>query len=61
MGLRRHVGKCEKSFDTIIIGPGENNFKLALKSNLNKLEDKYTNVPFPDTPYPERNLLPVDQ
>ena len=51
--------ECEKIFDTIIIGPGENNFKLALKSNLNKLEDKYTNVPFSDTPYPERNLLPV--
>ena len=56
---RRHVGReCEKIFDTIIIGPGENNFKLALKSNLNKLEDKYTNVRF-QTHLIERNLLPV--
>ena len=46
--------ECE-NFDTIIIGPGENNFKLALKKQFKQLEDKYTNVRF-QTPYPERNL-----
>jgi radical SAM superfamily enzyme YgiQ (UPF0313 family) len=51
--------ECEKIFDTVLVGPGENNFKLALEANKKKLIDTYSNVSFSDTPYPQRDLLPV--
>ncbi len=52
--------ECEKIFDTIIVGPGENNFNLALKSSLSKLAEPYTSVPFAETIYPDRSLLPYN-
>ncbi len=50
--------ECEKIFDTIIVGPGENSFNLALKSNSSKITESYSNVPFAETVYPDRSLLP---
>jgi len=52
--------ECEKIFDTIIVGPGESNFNLALKDGSSKIVDQYTNVPFADTVYPDRSLLPYN-
>lgn len=50
--------ECEKFFDTIIVGPGENNFREAILGNHSKLQESYTNVSFAETNYPDRNLLP---
>ncbi len=51
--------ECEKIFDSIIIGPGENSFLKAIKNNSEKRYlESYTNVDFADTPYPIRDFLP---
>tara|TARA_B100000963_G_C22559718_1_gene640753 strand:- start:70 stop:1371 length:1302 start_codon:yes stop_codon:yes gene_type:complete len=52
--------ECEKIFDTIIVGPGENNFHKAILGNHSKLEESYTSVPFAETTYPDRSLLPYE-
>ena len=52
--------ECAEKFDTIIIGPAENNFKLSLEANKKVLKENYTNVPFSETPYPKRDLLPFN-
>ncbi len=58
-----HVDKlpdeCEKHFDHIIVGPGENNFYNAIiNKDKKKYIDTYKNVSFESTPYPDRSLLP---
>ena len=53
--------ECEKVFDSIIVGPGENNFLKAInEKEKKKYVESYNVVEFSDTPFPERNLLPFD-
>ena len=53
--------ECEKIFDTIIVGPGENSFLKALnEKEKKKYVESYNIVEFTETPFPERNFLPHD-
>ncbi|MBS13545.1 MAG: hypothetical protein CME19_18340 [Gemmatimonadetes bacterium] len=58
--------ECANVFDAIIVGPGENSFKQIVEDTrsgrLEKVyEQPYREVPFTDTPFPDRSLLPVDR
>ena len=52
--------ECEKIFDSIIVGPGENNFLKAVNERKKKYAESYNTVEFSDTPFPDRNFLPHD-
>lgn len=58
--------ECADTFDAIIVGPGENSFRQIVKDVRNKglaktYEQTYREVPFTDTPFPDRSLLPDDR
>jgi radical SAM superfamily enzyme YgiQ (UPF0313 family) len=53
--------ECQKYFDSIIVGPGENSFSNIIsdrKINVIKkiYEEDYKNIPFRDTSYPDRSF-----
>lgn len=57
--------ECEKQFDAVVVGPGENSlpkaFRDAQAGNSQKTyRQTYQQVPFRDTPFPNRELLPKD-
>ena len=52
--------ECVEKFDTIIIGPAENNFKISLETDKKILKDDYANITFAETPFPKRDLLPYN-
>lgn len=52
--------ECSEIFDKIVIGPGENNFLEAIKTDKKKLIEDYSKVPFSETVFPDRTLLPYD-
>jgi len=52
--------ECQKVFDSIIIGPGENSFFKAIKEGNKIYSEDYKNVPFSKTDFPDRSFLPKD-
>tara|TARA_E500000178_G_scaffold31477_1_gene28588 strand:+ start:14752 stop:16056 length:1305 start_codon:yes stop_codon:yes gene_type:complete len=53
--------ECEKIFDSIVVGPGENSFLNAIQNaSEKKFLESYSKVDFADTPYPERDWLPYN-
>ena len=50
--------ECEKVFDSIIVGPAENNFAKAILNNEKRYIENYNNIPFSNTSYPQREFLP---
>ena len=50
--------ECQKIFDSIIIGPGEENFYRAIINGLPVYKDSYSKIPFSNTPFPDRSFLP---
>ena len=59
--------ECSTHFDSIIVGPGEISLPTIVQSLQKSIkphpiyQQKYTEVPFSDTPYPRRELLPSDR
>jgi radical SAM superfamily enzyme YgiQ (UPF0313 family) len=65
-----HVDMCQEEsaqyLDSIVIGAGENSFLNIIKdANSKSLKKKYLEdykaVPFRDTAYPDRNLMPINK
>ena len=55
--------ECEKIFDAVVVGPGENSLiQVVCDIHFGKLKSiyrqKYTEASFSHTPYPRRNFLP---
>ena len=64
-----HVDMCQeeskKYFDSIVVGAGENSFLNIIKDAKNNcLKEKYAEdyklMPFKDTPFPDRSLMPKE-
>lgn len=56
--------ECSRFFDAVVVGPGEKSFVEAIeavrvKGDLKKVyQQKYNEMPFQETPYPDRSFLP---
>ena len=64
-----HVDMCQEEskryFDSIVVGAGENSFLNIIKDSKNNcLKEKYAEdyklMPFKDTPFPDRSLMPKE-
>ena len=52
--------ECQKIFDSIIIGPGENSFLKAIKEGKKVYSEDYKSILFSKTDFPDRSFLPRD-
>ena len=52
--------ECQQIFDSIIVGPGEENFYKAIKEGKSLYQDDYLKVPFSNTVFPDRSFLPKE-
>ena len=50
--------ECQQIFDSIIIGPGEENFHKAILEGKQVYKDDYSKIPFSNTIFPDRSFLP---
>ena len=52
--------ECQQIFDSIIIGPGEENFHKAILEGKQVYKDDYSKIPFSNTTFPDRSFLPKE-